>query len=64
MGCNCKKIKKSSEIPAAISQGYIQLNVDKKTRVGLIIAFILLSPFILISSVIRKWKKVIGLKRM
>lgn len=64
MSCNCKQIKKSSEIPAAISQGYIQLNVDKKTRVRLIIAFILLSPFILISSAIRKWKKVIGLKRM
>jgi hypothetical protein len=64
MGCNCKKINKSSEIPIAVSQGYIQLNVDKKTRVGLIIAFILLSPFILISSAIRKWKKVIGLKRM
>lgn len=64
MGCNCKQIKKSSEIPVAISQGYIQLNVDKKTRVLLIIAFILLSPFILISFVIRKWKKVIGLKQM
>jgi len=64
MGCNCKQIKKSSEIPVAISQGYIQLNVDKKTRVLLIIAFILLSPFILISFAIRKWKKVIGLKQM
>ena len=64
MGCNCKKVNKSSEIPIAVSQGYVQLNVDKKTRVRLIIAFILLSPFILISSAIKKWKKVIGLKRM
>lgn len=60
MGCNCKKVKNVEEIPLAVSSGYAKFEMPKKSKAKLIILFILFLPLIIISFIIRRWKKVTG----
>ena len=57
MSCNCKTLKKIEDINAENLANAATISVNFKLKIYVVILSILMSPFLIVKYVLRKWKK-------